>query len=531
MKKNSFTIRLLIFFIIAFIGLYFTLYLLQPASLIDDITNLNIFHQLQNGALQRNAVFCEFFADQNEFSRPFNALVNATMMYISYYEWMPFLVNIIFFCLNLFLLYKIIDHYFNNKNFALIIVFLAMIFPFSNATMFANIMIVSNIPILLFLLSIICIYQNKIFCYFLAGLFIFASTLIYEINVFMIPILAILLINETQNLKKLLVNAFLSMAFPLILMILYKKVLGFYFYENYVPYTDNKFDLGTHKFKDFPISFFKTYFLDNLFLIKRAFIAIEFYSIYDYILVALSLIISFLIIKQLSKIKLRITIFHLLFFAIAILLAHGIFMISVYNINTYGFENRTLGWARITFAIFITSCIIFIFNRLQNNFIKNLLSIFIFFLMIATSITIISEKNAWQFAGKFNEEMFIKLNTQLPEKLEGKSVLVSYQKNLYKQFVADEPTLKSDYELNGLAYSINKRQNINGQFIQLKSFYWDELLGKKINNRETNYTITKNFIQLKNRTYPFPLYIFDYEKNKLHLISSKEAFYHFLKNQ
>lgn len=524
MRKNSLSTILLTLFILAFIGLYFTMYLLQPASLIDDITHLKLFHQLQNGVLQRNAVFCEFFADPNTFSRPFNALVNSTMMYISYYEWMPFLVNIIFFCFNLFLLYKIINHYFKNKNFGLIIIFLAMIFPFSNATMFANIMIVSNIPIFLFLLSIICIYQNKIFYYFLAGLLIFASTLIYEINVFMIPILAILLINETQNIKKLLINGFLSMIFPLILMVLYKKVLGSYFYEHYVTYTDNKFDLGIHKVKDFSISFFKTYFLDFFFLLKRAIIAIEFYSIYDYILVVLSLIISFLIVKQLSHTKIRITIFHLFFFAIAILLAHGIFMISVYNINTYGFENRTLGWARLTFTIFIVSCIIFIYNRLRNKFIKNLLSIFIFVLMVASSITIISEKNAWQFAGKFNEEIFRKLNNKLPEKLNGKSVLISYQKNKYKQFVADEPTLKSDYELRGLAYSINKRQNVNGQFLQLKSFYWDELLGKKVNNREVNYTITKKYIKLKNRVYYFPLYIFDNEKDKLHSIQSEKDF-------
>lgn len=299
-------------------------------------------------------------------------------------------------------------------------------------------------------------------------------------------------------------------------------------YPDYFDYSSSKIAFSFNRVIEVFIALAKLFTTDLFYIITQSFKAIQYYNIEDYILLLIGIFISILTAiyikpnQTVSKSYVGVA-----FFIFGLTIA--VFFISNYPPIAFGFENRILLWIRFSsmliLGIFINNILYWVKDKKIID-IGLRLGLSLLFFSFFTSV--ISQKNAWIAASEYNKNMILNLGKHLPNaKKDTKVVIIENIKSKYK-FIADEPTMNSDYEVDGALSLYQPKSQLKGEniiFFIPNDYSLYEILGKKLNNRyKTEYEINDYFIKFGKRELAFPFYIYDIKNNKIQLINNKKEF-------
>lgn len=496
------------------------------APLTDDISHYADVIKLQNGEYSMSNIYQILFSDPNRYTRPMSPIILGTMMVLSQYS-----DNLLFLWGGLYigyiiLLYKLIVKYFSNPWLALIISILVLMFPLSSSNLFSPVMISVQTVVGTFLLSCYLSDKKNIIYYIFIFFLSLFSLLFYELNLFLFPILALLIWKNNEHKKYL--KIFLATILPVIVAFSYKIFFVKLIYPDYFDYSSSKIAFSFNRVIEVFIALAKLFTTDLFYIITQSFKAIQYYNIEDYILLLIGIFISILTAiyikpnQTVSKSYVGVA-----FFIFGLTIA--VFFISNYPPIAFGFENRILLWIRFSsmliLGIFINNILYWVKDKKIID-IGLRLGLSLLFFSFFTSV--ISQKNAWIAASEYNKNMILNLGKHLPNaKKDTKVVIIENIKSKYK-FIADEPTMNSDYEVDGALSLYQPKSQLKGEniiFFIPNDYSLYEILGKKLNNRyKTEYEINDYFIKFGKRELAFPFYIYDIKNNKIQLINNKKEF-------
>ena len=312
----------------------------------------------------------------------------------------------------------------------------------------------------------------------------------------------------------------------------YKLFLVKIIYPEHFDYASSKVSFSISHSLVLIFSFFKLFILDFAYIAKQSFFAIADYSGFDYILLALGLIISGMVsifCKFDETIPKR---FFLVFFSI-FLMTIAVFFISQYPPIAFGFENRILLWVKISSSLLLGYLIYNGLASAKKKSYQNLLKTLLFLFLSANFICVISEKNSWIYASNYNKKLIKSLVSHLPKNIKDEKIIIIQNETNYDKFITDETTLKASYEMGSALAIYTPQASIYGSNvyrISTKDTYLYSIFGKVLNNRpRTEIKETETGFILGKDKINFPFYVFDYANNSLHLVKNKNDYNKFLK--
>ncbi|MDO5614823.1 MAG: hypothetical protein Q4G16_01440 [Cruoricaptor ignavus] len=462
------------------------------------------------------------FADPNIHSRPLAGFLKTWLSYFSYNRYVLIAIFSIVNLLTYFIFYIVLVKTGIAKTQSLLITLLSFIFVYSTSTMFSPVMVVSSVPIAILFVAIYFIHKNKNWAYFVAGILLFITTLIYEINLFLLPVLMFLFFQK-NSFKDLIYRGVFVLIMPVILMFLFKNYLAYFIFDGYGAYTDNKTVISIKNILDAFVSIFKTYCLDTIFILKRGISNISHFNGSDCILGLLMVVISVLVYKIPNHKFLKITITQILLFIILFILSHGIFFVSTYKANAYDFENRVLGLPRFSWALLMFAFFSLLIKSKFGNIFKLIFSV----LILSFGLTLISQKNAWLYADTFNEKLVKSFINIYPKNPLSNRFFIQYDKSKVNNYlVNDEPLPAVDYEFSGLLkfYKFTDYNKIKVTKYQPKDYNIDYLFGRKLNKRFKSEIKLKESYPNEKKVIEFPFYLYNYNENKLFLINDESDY-------
>lgn len=501
------------------------LFSLGLAPLSDDLVHYADVVKLRKGEISEMDIFRDLFSDPNRYARPMSPIVLGTMMILSQYASFLFFFWGILFIIPAYLLYKTINKYFGNEWIAVLVSILVLLFPLSSTNHFSPVMQSVQSVVFAFILSCYLSDKKAIYNYIIiGGLFTF-SLLLYELNLFILPIV-MLLIWINHNDKKFL-KIFLATILPVILAFVYRTYFVKILYPVYFDYSASKILLSSDKMLGSVVAIIKLFFLDYPYIAYKSFTMIKSYDIFDFILLVLGLFISIVTSIGLTvknKITWKTTVVCILFFALTII----IFFISQYPPIAFGFENRILLWLRFSSMLLLA---IFFYNLLylfRNKKILNICTrVLISFVSFSFFTSIISQKNSWILAARYNETIIKNIENHFQENQ--KNIKILYVKDYKKRelFITDEATLEADYEIETALqlYSNANFQANNIVFFNPTHYSLYKIGNIELNKRpKTEYQFTEEGIKIGKRKLSFPFYIFDERNNSITEVNNQQDF-------
>ena len=324
----------------------------------------------------------------------------------------------------------------------------------------------------------------------------------------------------------------LSIGLGLFITLFYKLFLVKIIYPEHFDYASSKISFSISHSFILIFSFFKLFVLDFAYIAKQSIFAIADYSGFDYILLALGLVISGMV-SVFCKFDKTIPKRYFLVFLSIFLMTIAVFFISQYPPIAFGFENRILLWVKISSSLLlgylIYNGLVFTKKKSYQNFLKTLLFLFLF----VNFICVISEKNSWIYASNYNKNLIKSLVSHLPKNIKDEKIIIIENKTNYDKLITDEATIEDPYEVVSALNMYTPKTTINGwnaYTISTKDTYLYSIFGKKLNNRpRTEIKETETGFILGKKNINFPFYIFDYTNNSLHLVKNKNDYNKFLK--
>ena len=501
------------------------------AVLSDDLNHLEILYQYQEGKYSISEVYDLYTSDPNRHTRPISPFVLTLATYLGGF-WTPlFYIHNFLFPIAVWLLKLILDKFFGEYSaFTLLVCILATIFPLSSSNLFSFVMGGIGWVYILYFLSLILLTKEKLHYHLISGLLLGISLLFYELHLFLIPLSIFILV--ITNREKILLKLSLSIGLGLFIAVFYKLFLVKIIYPEHFDYASSKVSFSISHSLVLIFSFFKLFILDFAYIAKQSFFAIADYSVFDYILLALGLIISGMVSIFCKFDKTIPKRYFLVFFSI-FLMTIAVFFISQYPPIAFGFENRILLWVKISSSLLlgylIYNSLAFTKKKSYQNFLKTLLFLF----LSVSFICVISEKNSWIYASNYNKNLIKSLVSHLPKNIKDEKIIIIENKTNYDKLITDEATIEDPYEVVSMLNIYAPKATLNGwnvYTISTKDTYLYSIFGKNLNNRprteiketETGFILGKNNIN-------FPFYIFDYADNSLHLVKNKNDYNKFLK--
>lgn len=501
------------------------LFSLGLAPLADDVVHYNDLLRVQKGEINAKEVFSILFNDPNRYTRPMSSIILGTMTIISSLSENLFFLWGIFYIPLFYLSYKILLKYFGSKWFSLLVVLLIMLFPLSSSNLYSPVLHTGQFAVFSFLISILLSNREKIFPYIIICILSTLTLLFYEMNLFLSPIVIALI--WVQNKEKKYLKIFLATILPIVLAFVYKTYFVKILYPDYFDYSSSKIYLGVDKIGGNIIAFIKLFFLDYPYITYKSIMMIKAYSILDFILLLLGTIISITLslkIKAKHKISNIYLIVSILFFLLTIF----VFFISQYPAVAFGFENRILLWVRFSSMLLLG---IFLYNSLYWSREKRVLNIMVrsvlCLILFSFFTSVISQKNSWILASKYNENVIENLSTHFQENQEDTKIL--YVKDYKKRefFITDESTLSPDYEVKAALeiYSNSNLQAKNILFFNPTYYSLYNIGNIELNKRpKTGYELTEKGIKIGKRELSFPFYIFDERNNSIIKVNNPREF-------
>lgn len=516
--------KYLLFASFGFFILIQLLFSLGLAPLSDDLVHYADVVKLRRGELSEMDVFRDLFSDPNRYARPMSPIVLGTMMVLSQYTSFLFFLWGTLFVIPAYLLYKIINKYFGNEWMAVLVSILVLLFPLSSSNHFSPVMQSVQSVVFAFILSCYLSDRKGIYNYLIIGGLSTFSLLLYELNLFVFPIL-ILLIWINNNEKKYL-KIFLATILPVILAFLYKKFGVKLFFPEHFDYASTKILLSIDRIKEVPVALFKLFFLDSFYIIGKGIEMIYYYGIWDYGLLIIGAIISiFLAInikveKKVSNLKICIVIF-------VFILSTIVFFVSNYPPVAFGFENRILLWVRFSsillLGVLISNLLFYAKSKKINYIIKSTVGILVF----SFFISVISQKNAWITASKYNENTIKNIVKHFPDSQENIKIIYMLNRGRKAELITDESTISDDYEI-AAALKIYSKSNFNPQniyFANPESYSLYQIGNIKLNKRpKTEYKLTPKGIEIGEKYFTYPFFIYDERDYSIIKVNNQQEF-------
>ena len=501
------------------------------AVLSDDLNHLEILYQYQEGKYSISDVYNLYTSDPNRHTRPISPIVITLATYLGGF-WTPlFFIHNFLFPIAAWLLKLILDKFFSEYSaFTLLVCILATIFPLSSSNLFSFVMGGVSWVYILYFLSLMLLTKKNLHYHLISGLLLGISLLFYELHLFLIP-LSIFILVITNREKKLL-KLSLSIGLGLFIAAFYKFFLVKIIYPEHFDYASSKVSFSISHSLVLIFSFFKLFILDFAYIAKQSILAIADYSGFDYILLALGLVISCMV-SIFCKFDKTIPKRYFIVFLGIFLMTIAVFFISRYPPIAFGFENRILLWVKISSSLLLGYLI---YNGLaftKKKSYQNLLKTLLFLFLSTNFICVISEKNSWIYTSNYNKNLIKSLASQLPKDIKDEKIIIIKNNEENNKLITDETTLEASYEVISALNMYAPDAGINPSNIHListKDTYLYSIFGKKLNNRpRTEIKETETGFILDKDKINFPFYVFDYANNSLHLVKNKNDYNKFLK--
>ena len=360
--------------------------------------------------------FSETINASNFTTRPLSAIPMGILMELMHYSDYYYYLAYIFVIISVYLVYKTLMLYVENELFAYLGTLLYIILPIGTSSFYSMIMLNSNMAIGFYCLSLIYLKRdynkNNLL---ISSLFFIASFLSYEICLPLL-LLNVLLVQKRQfkNYKGYIAYVVGVFFVPAVFYLFYKFLLEDLFYdtsfnrENVGGVLDMRrnFDIIRKLVLIYPFSLIKN--------IIRAIMAVQFYSVMDFIVLILTNVLFVLqIVKyKFSEVKDLHKILKLSLIGFG--LTNVIYFLSNYIPNLYAFSNRVMAASKLLFGVVLVVVVFFI-SKKSSKMAKGALFLG-FFILLVTAISI---KNAWIYANEFNISLFKKtryLIKTLPQK-------------------------------------------------------------------------------------------------------------------
>ncbi len=497
----------------------------------DDLNHLEILYQYQEGKYNISEVYNLYTSDPNRHTRPISPIVITFATYLGGF-WTPlFYIHNFLFPIVAWLLKLILDKFFSEYSaFTLLACILATIFPLSSSNLFSFVMGGVGWVYILYFLSLMLLIKEKLHYHLISGLLLGISLLFYELHLFLIPLSIFILI--ITNREKILLKLSLSIGLGLFIAVFYKYFLVKIIYPEHFDYASSKVSFSISHSLILIFSFFKLFVLDFAYIAKQSIFAIADYSGFDYILLALGLVISGMV-SIFCKFDKTIPKRYFIVFLGIFLMTIAVFFISRYPPIAFGFENRILLWVKISSSLLLGYLIYNGLASAKKKSYQNLLKTLLFLFLSTNFICVISEKNSWIYASNYNKNLIKSLASQLPKDIKDEKIIIIKNNEENDKLITDETTLKASYEVISALNMYAPDAGINPSnmhLISTKDTYLYSIFGRKLNNRpRTEIKETETGFILDKDKINFPFYVFDYVNNSLHLVKNKNDYNKFLK--
>ena len=501
------------------------------AVISDDLNHLEILYQYQEGKYSISKVYNLYTSDPNRHTRPISPIVITFATYLGGF-WTPlFYIHNFLFPIAAWLLKLILDKFFSEYSaFTLLACILATIFPLSSSNLFSFVMGGVGWVYILYFLSLMLLTKEKLHYHLISGLLLGISLLFYELHLFLIPLSIFILV--ITNRGKILLKLSLSIGLGLFIAVFYKYFLVKIIYPEHFDYASSKVSFSISHSLILIFSFFKLFVLDFAYIAKQSIFAIADYSGFDYILLALGLVISGMV-SIFCKFDKTIPKRYFIVFLGIFLMTIAVFFISRYPPIAFGFENRILIWVKISSSLLLGYLIYNGLASAKKKSYQNLLKTLLFLFLSINFICVISEKNSWIYASNYNKNLIKSLASQLPKDIKDEKIIIIKNNEENNKLITDETTLKASYEVISALNMYAPDAGINPSnmhLISTKDTYLYSIFGKKLNNRpRTEIKETETGFILDKDKINFPFYVFDYANNSLHLVKNKNDYNKFLK--
>ena len=498
----------------------------------DDLNHLEILYQYQEGKYSISEVYDLYSSDPNRHTRPISPFVLTFATYLGGF-WTPlFYIHNFLFPIAAWLLKLILDKFFGEYSaFTLLVCILAIVFPLSSSNLFSFVMCGAYLIYIWYFQSILYLSsKNNLIYYLMSGILLGISLLFQELHLFLIPLSIFILI--VTNREKILLKLSLSIGLGLFIAVFYKLFLVKIIYPEHFDYASSKVSFSISHSLVLIFSFFKLFILDYAYIAKQSFFAIADYSGFDYILLALGLIISGMV-SVFCKFDKTIPKRYFIVFLGIFLMTIVVFFISQYPPIAFGFENRILLWVKISSSLLLGYLIYNGLASAKKKSYQNLLKTLLFLFLSTNFICVISEKNSWIYASNYNKNLIKSLVSHLPKNTKDEKIIIIENKTNYDKLITDEATIEDPYEVVSALNMYAPESTLNGwdvYTIRTKDTYLYSIFGKTLNNRpRTEIKETETGFILGKDKINFPFYVFDYADNSLHLVKNKNDYNKFLK--
>lgn len=162
-------------------------------------------------------------------------------------------------------------------------------------------------------------------------------------------------------------------------------------------------------------------------------------------------------------------------------------------------------------------------RRVLNIIIRSLLSLILF----SFFTSVISQKNAWILASKYNENIIKNLVINFRHHREDTKILYLKDYKKREHFITDEATLEADYEIEAALeiYSNSNLQAKNIIFFNPTHYSLYKIGNTELNKRyKTQYKLTENGINIGKRTFAYPFFIYDERDNSIIKVNNQQEF-------
>lgn len=435
--------------------------------------------------------FISNFIDQDIMtSRPVSAFFYGTIIFLTQFFSIKFyFVNYLFFITAITSVYLVVKKLLN-ESIAIVSSLFYTLIPIGSSIVFSPIMMNSNLATIFFCGAIYFSTKKKLGYLILSASLFITSILSYEIFIPLIFLFYFTL--KIKNSKKII-----FITFTLFSIFIYREFIEVNIFDNHF-HRDQKLNfLDFGRNVDVITTAIKMHY-NILLSLAKSIRALQFFSIIDYILLLLFMVV---LVKSINRVNLdlRISNQKLLVILLCSISTFSIFILSSYLPNAYGFDNRNLGAMRLFYAILFTILIL----KIPSQKIKKYLLTSIFLLLAISTISI---KNAWIFADKTNKQLFYSLSEIIKhEKLKSDTILISYdlnsrnkifsdQHSIFKNhhFILKEPIFSEEWEVPYLKKVANIKENVTIRYLY-------KVDKNKINDSYYIYNWSKNILIKKEK--------------------------------
>lgn len=515
MKKNILFLLYLLF------GVFVVLFSYDYANsivwgLVDDIAHANILQEYKDGLLSTKDLFNYYLSVPNRHQRPLSGFYIAAHTYLGQYNLFTFyFIKTIYVIVFLLFFRKFLLNETKNEYIIFFILFLSQVFPLTAATYFSVIMWQMYWVFTLYFIHLSLLYKNT-WQAFLASGFMFLLCLLFNEYVgFFAPFALYLIFFRIPSSKKWLKFA-LAFILPLIIIFIYRYYFVDLIFTNKYKMDENVAVLSSKNIIQFIVITIKFFTVYTFELIKNSIINIKFYSVIDFILLTVVGAISYLLLK--SKVfseSILVKKKDLLLAICLYLLIFSFCAVTYYKPFIGGYNSRIFTLGIFAYPILVVTTTFFIKNIKTRK-------IFAIAILLLSSISIISQKNAWISASELSDEIISHSTIKNLDLSQSKTIFFNFEGNKLKEarakFVVDEPFMGFIPELIYHKYGI---KGISAAPINFKESN-REIFGISYDKSYPNFYFEEgNTIRIGNDHFQYPFYIYNYSGDQLTLIKDE----------